>query len=70
MIVPLYKKGNKEEPKNYRGISLLSTGYKIHMDILRMKLIEELEGKNCLPEGQAGFRSKMSTMDNIYILDI
>lgn len=68
-IVPLYKKGDKEVAKNYRGISLLPTAYKIYTEVLRERLEKEIEEKGCLPEGQAGFRKKRSTMDNIYILN-
>lgn len=69
VIVPLYKKGNKEETKNYRGISLLATAYKVYTEVLRERLVKEMEEKNILPEGQAGFRKKRSTIDNIYILN-
>ena len=69
VIVPLYKKGDKERAANYRGISLLCTAYKIYTEILREKLEKEMERCDCIPEGQAGFRKGRTTMENIYILN-
>jgi hypothetical protein len=34
IIVPVHKKGNKTDCNNYRGVSLLSTSYKILLNIL------------------------------------
>ena len=66
VIVPLYKKGDTKDPKNYRGISLLTTAYKRYIEVLRERLEEEEEEKDkLLPEGQTGFRRGRSTIDNI-----
>jgi len=69
IIYPIYKAGNKEEAKSYRGITLLNTVYKLWAMILAEKLEEEVERKHIIPEGQAGFRKGRSTTDNIYVLN-
>jgi len=69
IIVPLYKNGDPNVIPNYRGISLLCTAYKIYAEIIRRRLVEEVEEKKALPESQMGFRKGRSTMDNIYILN-
>ena len=56
VICPIWKKGSKEEPKNYRGITLLSTSYKLYAMTLNEKLTAEIEP--FLPDSQAGFRKK------------
>jgi len=40
VITPIFKKGDRREPKNYRGISILNTRYKINSKILNTKLQE------------------------------
>lgn len=69
VVVPVYKKGDQEKAENYRGISLLCTGYKIYAEILRERLEEEIIRKKLLPESQGGFRKGRRTMDNIFILN-
>ena len=42
-VVTLYKKGNVEDPGNYRPISRLQTMYKIFASILQKRLADSLE---------------------------
>jgi hypothetical protein len=54
IVVPIHKKGDKTDCSNYRGISLLSTSYKILSSILLSRLTpyaDEIIGDN-----QRGFR--------------
>jgi len=53
-IVPIYKKGDKTDCNNYRGISLLPTTYKILSNILLSWLIPY--AKEIIGDHQCGFR--------------
>ena len=67
LIVPIYKrKGNKNDPNNYRGITLLSCLGKFFNSILnnRLKKVSDL----LLLENQAGFRPGYSTFDHAFTL--
>lgn len=69
VIYPLHKGGNEDEVSNYRGISLLNTGYKVLANILVKRLKNWVEQHNILGESQAGFRSGRATRDHIFILN-
>jgi hypothetical protein len=63
IIVPIYKKGNKTDCNNYRGISLLSTAYRILSNILLARLtpyVNEIIGDH-----HCGFHRNRSTADQI-----
>jgi len=68
VITPIHKKGNISDVRNYRGITLLCTAYKIYAAILAERLREEIVRKGSLSETQAGFRKGIGTMDNMRIL--
>ena len=54
----------------YRGITLMSTTYKLYTEVIRRKVEKEVDEKNILPEGQSGFRKTRCTLDNIlYVLN-
>ena len=69
IIVPIVKKGGGEEVKDYRGVTLMSSAYKIYAAILAGRLEKEIEGKMMIPNNQVGFRKGVGTMDNIYVLN-
>ena len=68
LIVNL-KKGDREDPGNYRGITLLSVVGKVFCKILNNRLVPCLDKGGTLHEGQAGFRVNRSCMDNVHTLN-
>ena len=66
-IVTIYKKGDRTECGNYRGISLLSAAGKIFARILLNRLSIHITPE-VVPETQCGFRSNRSTVDMIFCL--
>ena len=69
MIVSLFKKGDREDPGNYRGITLLNVVGKLFNKVFNYRLMQWLEEHNKLSESQAGFRFCHSCVDNIFILN-
>lgn len=66
IIIPLYKKGDKLDCNNYRGISLLNSVYKIFSKIL-LKRLEPIADR-CIGEYQNGFRKGKSTIYQLAIV--
>lgn len=69
MIINPTVKSHKHDPRvslNYRGISLLSTVYKLYSSILNERLTTFLEKINMLVEEQNGFRKGRACIDHIY----
>ena len=64
IIVTIFKKGDREDCNNYRGISLLSIAGKILARILLDRLLVRAE--QILPESQSGFRPSRGTIDMIF----
>jgi sorting nexin-29 len=65
-IVNIHKNGDKRKYSNYRGISLLSSAYKIYMTIIKSKLQPIAE--EILQEKQCGFHKGRSCIDAIIVI--
>jgi len=61
-----YKKGEKADCSNYRGISLLPTAYKILSSILLSRLTSYAE--EIMGDHQCGFRRNKSPTDHIFCI--
>ena len=57
----LFMKGDREDPGNYRGITLLSVAGKVFCKILNNRLVQCLDKGGALHEGQANV-SKSAVM--------
>jgi hypothetical protein len=68
IIIPIFKKGDNNNPDNYRGIALTSVLSKVYTYILNKRLTEWSNKESKLLEEQAGFRSGYSTIDHIFTL--
>ena len=67
LIVPIYKKkGSKEDPNNYRGVTLLSCLGKYFNSILNARF-KKVSNK-LISQIQAGFREGFSTMDHVFTI--
>ena len=62
-VIPIYKKGDNEDPDNYRPKSITFSLAKVFKQILREQMNEYLERNNLLGLLLFGFRAKYSTTD-------
>ena len=68
LIFPIYKDGDRKDPNNYRGISLLSVVCKMYTSILSQRIASWCDKQHCISEEQAGFREDRSTVDQLFVL--
>jgi hypothetical protein len=64
VIVPIYKMGDKTDCSSYRGISFMSTAYKILSNILLSRLTPY--AKDIMGDHLCGFRRNRSSTDHIF----
>lgn len=70
-IVPIYKnKGNRKEPNNYRGISLINNMCKVFTSLVTHRINKFADSIELLGVEQAGFRKNFSTCDHIFSLHV
>lgn len=64
-VTPIFKKGKKSEPSNYRPVSLTSVVCKLLESLLRDKMMDHLLTHNLLNHSQHGFMSHKSCTTNL-----
>ncbi|KAK3089979.1 hypothetical protein FSP39_008169 [Pinctada imbricata] len=67
-IVPIYKKGNVNEPTNYRGITIISCLGKLFTSVLCNRILDWDREYNLITDAQFGFKPGHSTVDAIFVL--
>ncbi|GBM95053.1 putative RNA-directed DNA polymerase from transposon BS [Araneus ventricosus] len=65
-IIPVFKKGDAQDCKNYRPIAILSPMSKIFESIIHKRLFHQV--KNLISPSQHGFIPKRSTATNLFCL--
>ena len=69
ILIPIHKKNNPKDVKNYRGITLVSCFSKIFTSVLNNRIMKWAECYNIISDVQFGFRKNRSTIDAIFILN-
>ena len=62
-VCPLFKSGQRNDPSNYRPISILPSLSKIFEKIIHTRISNFLETTKQIPSEQYGFQKKKSTVD-------
>ena len=65
-VVPVYKKGDVDNPSNYRPISLLNALYKVYVPLVRARIQKAVEFK--VSPTQYGFRPNRSSAHATYLI--
>jgi hypothetical protein len=65
IVVPVFKKGNKNQPNNYRPISLTSSFSRIMESILHHQILTHLLNNNLISPNQFGFLPEKSPCSQI-----
>ena len=64
-VVPLFKKGSRDNPGNYRPVSLTSVVGKVLERIIRDRIYNHLERNNLIRDSQHGFVKGRSCLTNL-----
>ena len=64
-VTPIFKKGCKSQPGNYRPISLTSIVCKLMESVIRDKIVHFMETNDIINDSQHGFRNKRSCVSNL-----
>ena len=64
-VTPIFKKGDKSIPSNYRPISLTSIAGKLLESVIRDKIVAHLNKYKLIRDSQHGFRRNRSCLTNL-----
>jgi Reverse transcriptase (RNA-dependent DNA polymerase)/Endonuclease-reverse transcriptase len=64
-VVPIYKKGSKSNPGNYRPVSLTSVPCKILEGLIKDNIMEHLKNESLINQSQHGFMPGRSCTTNL-----
>ena len=68
IIIPLFKKGDRTDVKNFRGITLVSCLSKLFTSVLNSRIMKWCDENSKLSDAQFGFRKRFSTTDAIFTM--
>lgn len=68
VMTMLFKKGDKTDPSNYRGIALINSITKLFTSILKSRLQTWAHTRKIIPECQTGFVPDKCCLDNTFVL--
>jgi len=64
-VTPIFKKGSRNQPVNYRPVSLTSQLSKVMESIIRDAIVEHLDNHSLILDSQHGFRKGRSCTTNL-----